>query len=898
MDQQKSVHEVVNHEKQMLTLMYSKGMWNWDSDVLKLYRKIRTLYENALLDMNQLVEHQVTEYHLWRLHYQLIDEFRKKIRKQSHNAETVKKDNSPECVGSERNIDKEGLKGFVAFVSEANEFYQKLIIKFRNSCGLVGEVFLNNEHRAAVSAEPQKAAYACEYTCHRLLICLGDLARYGEIVKRSEACEWSIAAKYYFESIRTFPDSGNPHNQLALLATYVGDSFLALYHCVRSLALKEPFPDAWRNIMLLFEENRSTELPSISSQMQLDFLNPSKKIYSSKTSREENNCARDSKSENTEKNFSENLELWPLLVRTISFLLVRSSLDDFPRTLASALNSLEALLVANKSKLAISLESYQSLDSSRKGPYRAIQLVTVFIFVAHSLTESLERDESKSTEKREEKHSELKSLAFAAMFICMGRFTERCMQKGSSADSCPLLPAMLVFTEWFVGSLGTVKTYNADKRVANALSYFLNTLADLLDRVELNGDEPFSDNTALWEDHELRGFYPLSHVHQTLNFKTNHDCVEISKFKNECRLQRLFTAAKRISDVHRNSELSNSLNSARKSSDQSSHESNMGLIKAHTVTEDEEVILFKPITRRNSAPVCIPEPETISQTRTQPAPVDEWLRRATSLSASQNAENAGSFSFHSTPNPGHNEHHVGPPSLSSWNIERESGPHGLKLLSPIEEVVSTSLDELSIHESKGPKMTTGANSTIIHELPPRATTVPSAPLLPDDATWLRANPSLMPDYRGIKVDGILGAGPTAQPPYVGMSSSEWLYYYRNCQNTGRGGHHLSPTSSNSEKGRKWFGVSDSESEQDSTIIELALGELGSKEPGTLPRPASEKVEGVRIWTEEVTSPSKEGLGGAWPSGGADSLGIGSGAREEGWVGWQKVETEEKKKKKG
>lgn len=42
--------------------------------------------------------------------------------------------------------------------------------------------------------------------------------------------------------------------QLALLATYIADDFLALYHCVRSLAIKEPFPDAWDNLMLLFEK--------------------------------------------------------------------------------------------------------------------------------------------------------------------------------------------------------------------------------------------------------------------------------------------------------------------------------------------------------------------------------------------------------------------------------------------------------------------------------------------------------------------------------------------------------------------------------------------------------------------------------------------------------------------
>ena len=42
--------------------------------------------------------------------------------------------------------------------------------------------------------------------------------------------------------------------KLAVLATYVGDEFLALYHCVRSLAVKEPFPGASNNLLLLFEK--------------------------------------------------------------------------------------------------------------------------------------------------------------------------------------------------------------------------------------------------------------------------------------------------------------------------------------------------------------------------------------------------------------------------------------------------------------------------------------------------------------------------------------------------------------------------------------------------------------------------------------------------------------------
>ncbi|GFP95481.1 protein smg7l [Phtheirospermum japonicum] len=751
----------------MLALINSKGIL--DNDVLELYRKIRTGYEKTLLDSNQKAERQEVEYHLWRLHYQLIDELRKNIKRRSYNNEEhIKNNNPPGDVNSESTSDK-GFKGFMSFLSEANEFYKKLIVKLRENCELD-------------SVEPEKVR-ACEHTCHRLLICLGDLARYTEIVKKPDACEWSTSATYYLEATRTWPDSGNPHNQLALLATYVGDAFLALYHCVRSLAVKEPFPDAWRNIMLLFEENRSTKLPSFFSEMQLDFLNPSKKSYLQNTTHEDNNninSPHNSKLENPENFWSEKSDLWPLLVRTLSFLLIRSSLDEFPCSLASALHCLEALLEIDDTKLSLSLESYQSLDSSRRGPYRAIQLVSIFIFIVHSLTESPERDESKLTGKNHETHSTLKPLAFSAIFICMGRLTERCLNR-NNPDICPLLPAVLVFTEWLVGAIDTVETYDTDERVKNALSYFYGTLADLLDRVEKNGDETDLDYTALWEDHELRGFYPLSRVHETLDFETHHECMDdYSSSKNKSRFQRMFHAAKRIREVSKSFRLVNPAKSTKK----------FDRPKADEVREpDEEVIVFKPITRRNSAPVYISELKTgpTHPSRTKTQQTDELLRRATSLSAGPKIEDTDSFSFQSTAHP------TGPPSLSAWNIEIENGPHVFSKhkLSPIDEIVSTSLVDLSVHES-----------------PPRATPVPSAPLLPDDAVWSRANPSFLPECKN-EADGILGAAPITSgypigrsanrppvgfvdgyPPFLGMSSSEWLYHYRNSQNMS--GNNISP----------------------------------------------------------------------------------------------------------
>ncbi|KAG8385539.1 hypothetical protein BUALT_Bualt03G0055700 [Buddleja alternifolia] len=847
MGQDKPFIEVVNTEKQMLAFIFSKGMLH--GEVLELYRKIRTGYEKILLNSNQMVERQEIEYHLWKLHYKLIDEFRKRIRQQSSNAEHMKNDTLSDNINSQSNTDKH-LEGFKSFLSEATEFYRKLIIELRKKCGLPEEISFHNKDCSSFSIEPTKL-HACQYTCHRLLICLGDLTRYSEIVKKPDTCEWSTAATYYLEATRTWPDSGNPHNQLALLATYVGDPFLALYHCVRSLAVKEPFPDAWRNIMLLFEENRSTKLQSLSRQVKFDFLNPSKRSSLRNSAHEENSSPNNDKLEDSENVYSEKSDLWPILLRTISFFLIRSSLEEFPCTLASALHCLEALFAMDDTKLIAALESYQHMDPSRKGPCRTIQLVSIFIFIVHSLTEIPEREES--TGKDDQKHSELTPLAFAAIFICMGRLTERCL-KGNQKDTCPLLPAVLVFLEWLVGALDIAETHDHDERVMNAASYFFGALADLLDRIDRNGKEISPDYTALSEDHELRGFYPLTSVHEKVDF-TNLEYAVNLNCRNQCRSQRILHAATRIMERSKSSlvwissdKLGRVFNSLKtmKEPDKSTERSrrnedkpfpeeieSFSGNKIQPTAEEEEVILFKPITRRNSAPlyiskatndpVCPEESLDIEKT-----PADEWLRRATSLSTSQNTSDNDSFSFSTTSNSGHNRsskdsstHPTGPPSLSAWvlsggnsNIEREKGSNDFnkQKLSPIDEIASTSFSDLSINETKDSEVAVSHTSTVVHNSSPCVTPIPSAPLLPDDAVWLRENSLILPECRngiGNEADGILGAAPISgytnrpvgfghglsglvdgYPPFLGMSSSEWLYHYRNSQNVPT--NHISP----------------------------------------------------------------------------------------------------------
>lgn len=874
-ESQTSFLVVVDTEKKLLASIYSKGLLH--SDTIELYHNVRAGYEEIILNNHQLVELQEVEYLLWKLHYKHIDEFRKRMRQLSSNAEHGN-------IDSQKIIDRH-LEGFKSFLCEAADFYRNLIIKLRKSCGLPAKVLLDNNKDNPFFVKPTNK-HQCEYACHRFLVCLGDLARYTELIKKPDACKWSTAATYYLEAARTRPDGGNPHNQLALLATYVGDSFLALYHCIRSLAVKEPFPDAWNNLMLLFEKNRSSHLHLLSRDAHIDFLNPSERCSLQNTSQAES-VPDSSNMEDMDNVSSGELDYWLMFVRMISFFLVKSSWEDFPRALASFISRLEALLALDNAELKASLESYQQVDSSRRGPYRAVQFVCVLIFVTNSLTQSLETEES--TERFETESSAQTQLALAATFICMGRVTERCL-KGDAMEICPLLPAVLVFVEWLVGILDRAEAHTADKRVMSSISYFFGALVDFLNRFGRNESEITPENTALWEDHELRGFHPVSHAHALLDFTTDKECMANFDIRNPSRFSRIFDAAMTI--VHRSNSTKNwilydqvgrkfgtgkfvknldegetevasstsSINSevpsqktdrsiegvedtipaddpidqAKKSCSFRSKNDDFDVLESlpeqsqgrhghnrqPTTTDDEEVILFEPITRHNSVPIYSDASgylNSLVRANVQTTLPDEWLRSSTSLSIGQSLAQTDAFKQHEPPLKESAVQPAGPPSLSAWvlskdssHIERERGQKDLRKqeLSPIEEIASTSFTNLSINETKDSEVASGHVSPITHNYPPYIAPLPSAPLIPDDAVWFTGSSLSSPQYRspvGNEADGILGAAPNTgcpsrsavrlfdgYPPLLGMSSSEWLYHYRNSHNIEHAHNHTSP----------------------------------------------------------------------------------------------------------
>ncbi|KAI3994893.1 hypothetical protein MKX01_037444 [Papaver californicum] len=632
LNDQKSVKnvivEAVNAERQLWQLIHSKGPIN--TDVQELYHKARSSYEEIIVNDHGLAELQDIEYSLWKLHYKHIDEYRNRIREASVQRKSA-------------NLESETLlEGLKSFVSEATDFYQDLIAKIRRSYGLPKD--------SIESADIGR----CQFSCHRSLVFLGDLARYRELYGNPDAQgrKWSTAARHYLNASLIWPDSGNPQNQLAVLATYLGDEFLALYHCTRSLAVKEPFPDAWNNLILLFEKNRSAMSYALSDKAIFDFSKPSKRSITQNTTADDV--------------LTEQFGIWPAMVRMIGFFYVKSSLEEFPDIFGSSIRQLETLFSLDDVNVKTFLESYQLLDGARKGPFRGLQLVCVLVFTVQTLLESSKKQ--KSSHVKYKLQPALFQRALASAYIIMGRIVERCVM-GNPLDHSYLLPSILVFVEWLVEFLDKPESSEADETLKNAAGYFFGVFVNFLNQLENMGCEVKShDFTALWEDHELRGFLPVSHSHKYLDLSTDSESRREYGDNHECegRISRILPASMKIinkssgmgrlvytseakelhcnrdleaiegdSDLEGRDMLHNSPQNVQspceptkesevKSKGAIKYNLDVNRLSAHM--EEEEVILFKPIVRYNSAPL-----QKLLATTEKVASSGEPLQRNSSL---------------------------------------------------------------------------------------------------------------------------------------------------------------------------------------------------------------------------------------------------------------------------
>lgn len=193
---------------------------------------------------------------LWsQCFYKQIEEFRRSIRK---HANTIAEDEAPAAAMPGPRDDEGALKArhhFVRLVST----YTKLLC---SSFVFYQDLMLTLEDRVKQSED---AADAESYirSIHRCSLYLGDLSRYREQISEGKEKNYAEAMRYYERAAFLVPSSGNPHNQLAVLATYGNSELVAVYHYCRSVLVTQPSSVGYENLRILFEKNAKAHLQAL-----------------------------------------------------------------------------------------------------------------------------------------------------------------------------------------------------------------------------------------------------------------------------------------------------------------------------------------------------------------------------------------------------------------------------------------------------------------------------------------------------------------------------------------------------------------------------------------------------------------------------------------------------------
>ncbi|KAJ3174664.1 hypothetical protein HDU87_007036 [Geranomyces variabilis] len=260
-----SIAELEKKLRYLLKRPASDGVFS--EDVLQARVELRDALAVQILQNSDAVaaasgKEEDLEGNLWKVaHYKIIEEFRKAEKGVYSRAKRAGQ-------AADRNELRLLTAHFRRFLSEATAFYARFICRLHRTFNLRGEaiatiikqlsfaVGIDAEDESIVVATPVSDAAASRAlkACHRSLIYLGDLARYREHHADRKATNWSAAVMFYNMAIRLIPENGNPYNQLAVIASHLGDELRAMECYTRSLAAERPFATASENLQILFEK--------------------------------------------------------------------------------------------------------------------------------------------------------------------------------------------------------------------------------------------------------------------------------------------------------------------------------------------------------------------------------------------------------------------------------------------------------------------------------------------------------------------------------------------------------------------------------------------------------------------------------------------------------------------
>ena len=98
-------------------------------------------------------------------------------------------------------------------------------------------------------------------SCFYALIRLGDLSRWREQLRIEGEANWDPAIGFYDLASTIRPESGFPHNQLAVVAAAKKDTLRVILHFYRALTAKDPHPTAEKNLDLEFKKIMFSPIP-------------------------------------------------------------------------------------------------------------------------------------------------------------------------------------------------------------------------------------------------------------------------------------------------------------------------------------------------------------------------------------------------------------------------------------------------------------------------------------------------------------------------------------------------------------------------------------------------------------------------------------------------------------
>jgi hypothetical protein len=186
---------------------------------------------------------------LWDAHISINNRYRKYVGQ-------YKKGDQKKNVVERRKLEKH----YVDFIKTSQFFYkgyiQRLASHFAGMKGLrrvaqsMSLSTLSADPRVKVSPEVE---HLIEVSVHATLLRLGDLSRYRNDLRTKDR-SWEPAMGHYLLANDLYPDSGQAHNQMAVIALADGNHLNAVYHLYRALAVKEPHLLAKGNLELEFKK--------------------------------------------------------------------------------------------------------------------------------------------------------------------------------------------------------------------------------------------------------------------------------------------------------------------------------------------------------------------------------------------------------------------------------------------------------------------------------------------------------------------------------------------------------------------------------------------------------------------------------------------------------------------